>query len=358
MTNEAIKKRLRTVTVPYLHVKLTDGTLVKRLVLQGIQLTLDIELPIPFKPLEVELSTAIRQCLNSSHPELKIQLNFSWQAHHHNTQPHLQLPANLKNIIAVASGKGGVGKSTVSANLAIALSQAGAKVGLLDADIYGPSQPLLFGVNQKPAARRGKITPIIAHGVALMSIGFLVDTAKAVAWRGPMVSGALQQLLRDTDWPELDYLIIDLPPGTGDIQLTLAQKIPVTGALIVTTPQDLALIDAERAMALFDKVRIPVLGIIENMSFYHCPHCAHDEQLFGSGAGNTLAKKASVPLLGQLPLLPAIHHQNESGAPYCIAEPKSHIAKQYQSIALTAAARLSELKKNYQHRFPNIKIER
>jgi ATP-binding protein involved in chromosome partitioning len=255
----------------------------------------------------------------------------------------LQPYPGIRNIIAVASGKGGVGKSTVSANLALALAAEGARVGLLDADIYGPSQPRMMGAEGvRPASPDGKtMQPVMAHGVQTMSIGYLVDATQAMIWRGPMVSQALTQLITETRWDDLDYLIIDLPPGTGDIQLTLSQKIPVSGALIVTTPQDLSLLDARKALAMFNKVSVPVLGVIENMSTHVCSNCGHEEAIFGSGGGQRMADEAGIDLLGSLPLDLSIRLNADAGHPTVIDDPDGPLALRYRDIALAAAARLA-----------------
>ena len=265
---------------------------------------------------------------------------------------------NVKNIIAIASGKGGVGKSTTAVNLAIALAKKGAKTGLLDADIYGPSQPLMLGVTTRPDVKGQKtLHPVLAHGVQSMSIGYLIDETAPMIWRGPMVSMALQQLLHDTHWDNLDYLIIDLPPGTGDIQLTLAQKIPVTAAIIVTTPQDLALLDARRAYEMFRKVHVPVLGIIENMSIHVCSQCGHQEHIFGEGGGQQLAEKYGVELLGSLPLDIKIRQQTDSGNPTVVAEPDSAIAHRYHNIAQQIIEKLSLQSIEPSGKFPSIEIK-
>lgn len=264
----------------------------------------------------------------------------------------------VKNILAIASGKGGVGKSTTAVNLALALSQAGARVGILDADIYGPSVPLMLGIHHRPEiTEQKKIHPILAHGIQSMSIGYLVDENAPMVWRGPMVSGALQQLLNDTLWDNVDYLIIDLPPGTGDIQLTLTQKIPVTGAIIVTTPQDLALLDARRAYEMFRKVNVPVLGIIENMSMHVCSECGHKEPIFGEGGGKKMAEQYQIPLLGRLPLDIQIREEADRGQPTVIADPSSVNAKLYGEIAEHIMTKLSSGEKIDMSRFPKIVIQ-
>jgi ATP-binding protein involved in chromosome partitioning len=265
---------------------------------------------------------------------------------------------NVKHIIAIASGKGGVGKSTTAVNLAIALAQLGARTGILDADIYGPSQPMMLGVTTPPNVKNQKtLTPVLAHGVQSMSIGYLIDENTPMVWRGPMVSMALQQLLHDTHWDDLDYLIIDLPPGTGDIQLTLAQKIPVSGAIIVTTPQDLALLDARRAYEMFRKVQVPVLGVIENMSIHVCSKCGYHEPIFGEGGGKQLAEKYGIELLGSLPLDIQIREQTDSGKPTVVADPNGPIANLYLHIAKEVINKLSLRTTESSGKFPTIIIK-
>lgn len=275
----------------------------------------------------------------------------------HQVQSGLTKVQNIKNIIAVASGKGGVGKSTVSANLAGALKLLGAKVGILDADIYGPSQPQIMGAYEKPEAVDKKLKPVIRHEIETMSIGYLVDINTPMIWRGPMVSQALQQLLNDTLWGALDILVIDLPPGTGDIQLTLCQKIPLAGALVVTTPQDLSLIDARRAIAMFNKVHVPVLGLIENMSLYHCPQCGYTDAIFGEGAGEYISEHDQVPLLGRLPLERQIREDADQGCPTVLKSPDSALAQAYLNIARKFMNNLAERPKNYAARFPKVVVE-
>jgi ATP-binding protein involved in chromosome partitioning len=277
----------------------------------------------------------------------------------HAVQKTLKPLDTVKNVVAVASGKGGVGKSTVAANLALAWAQQGAKVGLLDADIYGPSQPLMMGLaGQKPVSVDGKhLSPLVAYGVKVMSIGFMIDADQPMVWRGPMVTQALTQLLGDTDWGDLDYLVIDMPPGTGDIQLTLAQRVPVSGAVIVTTPQDIALLDARKGLAMFEKVSVRVLGIVENMSVHVCSSCGHVEHVFGSGGGARMAEQYAVQLLGELPLDIRIREQADGGSPTVVAEPGSARAGAYLLMARRTAARLATLNKDYSRAFPKITVE-
>ena len=277
----------------------------------------------------------------------------------HSVQHGLKPLPGARNVIAVASGKGGVGKSTVAVNFALALAAEGARVGLLDADIYGPSQPRMLGLmGRRPETRDGKtLEPLVAHGIEAMSIGFLVDEQQPMAWRGPMVTSALNQLLTQTHWGDLDYLIIDMPPGTGDIQLTLAQRVPVSGAVIVTTPQDIALADARKGLEMFQKVHVPVLGVVENMSLHICSRCGHEEHIFGEHGGRNLSDEYGVPLLGTLPLDRRIREETDEGKPTVAAEPKSPIARAFTEAALRAAGELAARAKDYSRLFPNITVE-
>ena len=277
----------------------------------------------------------------------------------HAVQHGLKPLPGAHNLIAVASGKGGVGKSTVAVNFALALSAEGARVGLLDADIYGPSQPRMLGlVGKRPETRDGKLLePLVAHGLEAMSIGFLVDEQQPMAWRGPMVTSALNQLLTQTRWGDLDYLIVDMPPGTGDIQLTLAQRVPVSGAVIVTTPQDIALADARKGLEMFQKVHVPVLGVVENMSLHICSRCGHEEHIFGEHGGRNLAEEYGVPLLGSLPLDRRIREETDQGKPTVAADPKGPIARAFTEAALRAAGELAARAKDYSRLFPSITVE-
>jgi len=276
----------------------------------------------------------------------------------HQVQSGLKLLPNVKNVIAVASGKGGVGKSTTTSNLALALASEGATVGILDADIYGPSQQMMMGLSGKPESPDGKsIKPFRNHGVQTMSIGTLVDVDQPMVWRGPMVTQALEQLLRDTAWDDLDYLLIDLPPGTGDIQLTLAQKVPLTGAVIVTTPQDIALLDAKKALKMFEKVNVPILGIIENMSVHVCSSCGHAERIFGEGGAEKMSGQYGVDMLGALPLDISIRQQLDIGIPTLVSEPLGEISETFRAIARKVGVRVAQTKKNYSSVFPKIRVE-
>ena len=321
------------------------------------QLDIIIKMGFTFKNLEQNYKNMIIECLNNIDKKINISLELDVVSH--KTQGTTQSIKNVKNIIAVASGKGGVGKSTVACNLSIALDQLGARVGILDADIYGPSQPLMFGANKKPESRDGKsMEPIISHGIQTMSIGYLIDPDTPVVWRGPMVTNTLQQLLNETNWDDLDYLIIDLPPGTGDTQLTLAQKVPVTGSVIVTTPQDVALIDAQKGIGMFDKVNIPNIGLVENMAVFECPNCGHHEHIFGEDGGKTLAAKNNILLLGSIPLNAMIQKKMDSGAPPLLDNENPSINEAFLSIAEKVSIKIAQMKENFKDKFPKIVIQK
>jgi ATP-binding protein involved in chromosome partitioning len=273
-------------------------------------------------------------------------------------QRGVKLIPGVRNIIAVASGKGGVGKSTTAVNLALALAAEGATVGVLDADIYGPSQPMMLGISGRPVSKDGKgLEPMEGHGIQAMSIGFLIDVETPMVWRGPMVTQALEQLVKETQWRDVDYLIVDLPPGTGDIQLTLAQRVPVTGAVIVTTPQDIALIDARKGLKMFEKVGIPILGVVENMSLHVCSNCGHEERIFGAGGAERMSKDHGVELLGALPLDIKIREQADSGMPTVVADPDGRVAEIYRTIARRVAVKIAEKQQDHSAAFPKIVIQ-
>ncbi len=355
-TQADVEQALRTLIDPHLGTDLVSARTVKHIAVDGSVVRLRIALGYPaasFHPaLRESITTKLTQELGAGevHVELKTEIVS------HAVQKNLKPMPGVKNIIAIASGKGGVGKSTTAVNLALALSAEGVRVGLLDADIYGPSLPLMLGVGGRPETDGKSIQPIEAHGLQSMSIGYLIEEDTPMIWRGPMVTGALQQLLNDTRWNDLDYLIIDLPPGTGDVQLTLAQQIPVSGAVIVTTPQDIALLDAQKGLKMFEKVGVPVLGIVENMSVHICSHCGHAEPIFGTGGGQKMAQKYGVELLGSLPLDIRIREQADGGHPTVIADPDSTAAQMYRSIARRMAARLALKAKDYSSRFPTISV--
>ena len=318
-----------------------------------------IELGFPAARSSLELIGALRTHCDELGLPTSPEFAVTWSIQPHSVQRGLKPLGGISNLIAIASGKGGVGKSTVAVNLCLALAQEGARVGILDADIYGPSQPRMLGLSGKrPVTQDGKtLEPLEAHGVKAMSIGFLVDDKQPMAWRGPMVTSALNQLLGDTRWGELDYLLIDMPPGTGDIQLTLSQRVPVSGAVIVTTPQDIALADARKGLEMFQTVNVPVLGIVENMSIHICSGCGHEEPIFGQAGGERLAAQYELPLLGALPLDRRICELTEQGTPSVVAEPDGAIAQAYRRIALRTAGRLAVTSKDFSSVFPTITVE-
>jgi ATP-binding protein involved in chromosome partitioning len=325
---------------------------------QDSKISATVTLGYPCAGAKAELEAALIDLVKSQVADAEVSIEISSKIIKHKVQQGVEALKNVKNIIAVASGKGGVGKSTTSVNLALALAAEGAKVGVLDADIYGPSQPRMLGANQRPESVDGKsIEPIESYGVQSMSIGFLIDEEEPMIWRGPMVTQALQQMLGDTNWSDLDYLVIDLPPGTGDIQLTLSQKVPVSGAVIVTTPQDISLLDARKAYKMFEKVNVPVLGVIENMSTHICSQCGHEEHIFGAGGGDAMAKDYGIDMLGSLPLDITIRQNADNGEPTVVKEPDGEIAGSYRTIARRVAAHLAKQGKDYSSVFPNIVIK-
>jgi ATP-binding protein involved in chromosome partitioning len=324
---------------------------------RGEDVSLDIELGYPGKSQHEPVRRQVTQALKAAGAG-QVAVKVTSRVVAHAVQRGVKLIPGIKNIIAVASGKGGVGKSTTAVNLALALSAEGAAVGILDADIYGPSQPMMLGIAGRPESKDGKsLEPMEGHGLQAISIGFLIDIDTPMVWRGPMVTQALEQLLKDTRWRELDYLVVDLPPGTGDIQLTLAQKVPVTGAVIVTTPQDIALIDARKGLKMFEKVGIPILGVVENMSFHVCPKCGHESHIFGSGGAERMSKEYGTELLGQLPLDESIRTQADSGRPTVVADPDGPAAEIYRRIARRCAVKIAESQRDMSSKFPNIVVQ-
>ena len=358
ITEIDIQNALKTLIDPNTGKDFITSKSAKNIQISGNNVSVDIVLGYPAKSVMDSIKTLVETHLKTLSGIENITVNIGSRIVAHKAQQGVTLLPNVKNIIAVASGKGGVGKSTTSVNLALALSAEGATVGLLDADIYGPSQPQMLGISGRPESSDGKsMEPMLAHGIQAMSIGFLVDIDTPMVWRGPMVTGALEQLLRDTKWNNLDYLIVDLPPGTGDIQLTLAQKIPVTGAIIVTTPQDIALLDARKGLKMFEKVGIPILGIVENMSTHICSNCGHEEPIFGAGGGQKMCDDYKVDLLGSLPLDISIRVLTDSGKPSVIAEPDSKISTIYKEIARKAAIKIANAGLDHSSKFPNIVIQ-
>lgn len=358
LSRETIEQALDQLIDPHLEQSLIAAKAVKDIRINGSQVELEIVLPYPSLLWRESLAQTIREKLASEVGATDVTVDIGQKIIAHSVQHGVKRLENVKNIIAVASGKGGVGKSTTSVNLALALAAEGAVVGILDADIYGPSQPRMMGLSGQPESTDGKsLEPMENYGVQTMSIGFLIDEETPMIWRGPMVTQALEQLLNDTRWRDLDYLIIDMPPGTGDTQLTLSQKVPVSGAIIVTTPQDIALLDARKGLKMFEKVEIPILGIVENMSTHICSQCGFEEHIFGEGGGQQMANESNVNLLGSLPLEMGIRLQADSGKPTVIADPEGRATELYREIARKAAARLSRQAKDYTAKFPNIVIQ-
>ena len=330
---------------------------VKGVKVAGGAVSLEIELGYPGKSQFEQIRRQVIEALKAAGaPGASVTVRSKVVSHA--VQRGVKLVPGIKNIIAIASGKGGVGKSTTAVNLALALLAEGASVGILDADIYGPSQPMMLGIAGRPESKDGKsLEPMEGHGLQAISIGFLIDVDTPMVWRGPMVTQALEQLLKETRWRELDYLVVDLPPGTGDIQLTLAQKVPVTGAVIVTTPQDIALIDARKGLKMFEKVGIPILGIVENMSIHVCPQCGHESHIFGEGGAARMSKDYGTELLGQLPLDSAIREHADSGKPTLVADPDGRVSAIYRQIARRCAVRIAESQKDMTSKFPNIVVQ-
>jgi len=353
-----IENVLKTLIDPNVNTDLVTAKSVKSLSVDNGQVKLKIELGYPAKSFIEGFKQTISDKIAALDGVVAVELDMSVNIVAHGVQNSLKPIDNIKNIIAVASGKGGVGKSTTSVNLALALASEGARVGILDADIYGPSIPTMLGLSGYPESQDNKtMMPKVSYGIQTISIGYLIDADQPMIWRGPMVTTALQQLLKDTNWDNLDYLVVDLPPGTGDIQLTLSQQIPVSGAVIVTTPQDIALIDAQRGLGMFDKVSVPVLGIIENMSMHICSNCGHEEAIFGEGGGEAMAEKNKLELLGSLPLDKQIREFADCGRPTVVAAPDSRPAEIYREIARKMSAKLALKNKDFSNRFPKIVVQ-
>ncbi|MBK6868607.1 MAG: iron-sulfur cluster carrier protein ApbC [Burkholderiales bacterium] len=330
---------------------------VKNLLVSGGDVAFDVELGYPAKSQIPALRQALIAAVRALPGVDNVSVNVSTKVIAHAVQRGLQLMPNVKNIIAVASGKGGVGKSTTAVNLALALAAEGAAVGVLDADIYGPSMPIMLGVSGRPESRDGKsMEPLENHGVQVSSIGFLVNPDEAMIWRGPMATQALDQLLRQTNWRALDYLVVDMPPGTGDIQLTLSQRVPMTGAVIVTTPQDIALADARKGVTMFEKVGVPILGLVENMAMHVCSNCGHVEHIFGAEGGKRYAAGKGIDYLGALPLSLSIREQADAGRPSVVSDPDGEVAAIYKSIARQVAIKIAAKAKDFSSKFPSIKV--
>ena len=358
ITEQQVQAALKELTDPNTGKDYVTGKEAKNIKVDGDDVSLDIVLGYPAKTQVEPIRKAVIAKLKGISGIGDVSANVTIKIVTHAVQRGVKLIPNVKNIIAVASGKGGVGKSTTAVNLALALAAEGASVGMLDADIYGPSQPTMLGITGRPESRDGKrLEPLEGHGIQAMSIGFLIDVETPMVWRGPMVTQALEQLLNETNWRDIDYLVVDLPPGTGDIQLTLAQKVPVTGAIIVTTPQDIALMDARKGLKMFEKVNIPILGIVENMSLHICSKCGHEEHVFGSGGGSRMSKDYAVDLLGSLPLDISIREQADSGKPTVVANPDGRVAEIYRQIARRVAVKIAEKQQDHSAVFPKIVIQ-
>jgi len=358
VTREQVETAIREVIDPFLDRDLVSAKCIKDIEIGDGKVVVKVVLGYPAKSHVATLGDMVKARVAALPGVSEVEVEVASKIVSHAVQKGVTPLKNVRNIIAVASGKGGVGKSTVAVNLALALSQEGARVGILDADIYGPSQPRMLGVHAKPESRDGStLEPIVSYHIQSMSIGYLIDEETPMIWRGPMVTQALEQLLKDTNWQDLDYLIVDLPPGTGDTQLTLAQKIPVSGAIIVTTPQDIALLDARKGLKMFEKVNVPVLGVVENMSIHICSKCGHEEHIFGQGGGLRMAEQYSVDFLGGIPLDGQIREDTDVGKPTVVKDPGGRIAQIYRDIGRRAAAKLSLKGKDYTTKFPSIVIQ-
>ena len=359
ITDAALLEALKTVTDPNTGKDFVSTKQVKNLRIEGGDIAFDIELGYPGKSQMPTLRKALIAASRTLPGVENVSVNVTSKVTAHAVQRGVQLLPKVKNIIAVASGKGGVGKSTTTVNLALALAAEGASVGILDADIYGPSQPMMMGISGRPESADGQsMEPMENHGVQVISIGFLIDPDQAMIWRGPMATQALEQLLRQTNWRELDYLLVEMPPGTGDIALTLSQKVPLTGVVIVTTPQDIALLDAKKGLKMFEKVGVPILGILENMAVYHCPNCGHTEHIFGADGGKRMAAEYGVDYLGALPLTMAIREQADSGRPTVVADPDGDVAAIYKTVARTVAVKVAQKAKDFSSKFPTIAVSK
>ena len=358
VTLEAVQAALQVVIDPNTRKDLFTSQSARNIKIDGGTVSLNVELGYPGKTQLEPIRKLVEAALSAVPGVAAVKAAVSVRIVPHEVQRGVKLIPGVKNIIAVASGKGGVGKSTTAVNLALALAAEGATVGILDADIYGPSQPTMLGIEGRPESKDGKsFEPMVGHGIQANSIGFLIDPDQPMVWRGPMVTSALEQLLRDTRWRDLDYLVVDMPPGTGDIQLTLAQKVPVTGAVIVTTPQDIALLDARKGLKMFEKVGVPILGIVENMSLHICTQCGHEEHIFGEGGAERMSKDYDVEVLGHLPLDIKVREQTDSGTPPVVADPDGRVAEIYRSIARRVAVKIADQQKDRTSKFPNIVIQ-
>ncbi len=343
VTEEQVLNALRSVEDPDLKKDVVTLGFVKKLQIDGSRVFFELELTTPACPLKAQLKAAAETAVKGIGGITEVNVEVTSRVSGHRMSGNEDILPGVKNIVAIASGKGGVGKSTVSVSLAVALARTGARVGLLDTDIYGPSIPIMMGITEKPEIIGEKLIPIEKYGVSLMSIGFLIPEDTPLIWRGPMVMKAVEQLLTDVEWGELDYLLMDLPPGTGDVQLTLAQKVPLSGAVIVTTPQDVALLDVVRGISMFRKLNVPILGVIENMSFFRCPHCGERSDIFSHGGGEAASIKLDVPFLGEVPIDLKIREGGDSGRPVLVDDPESPQSKLFMNLGEQLAARISSL---------------
>ena len=358
-TDAAVLEALKSVVDPNTGRDFVSTRALKNLRVESGDVAFDIELGYPAKSQLPEFRKALIAAARGVPGVENVSVNLVTRVIAHAVQRGVQLLPRVKNVVAVASGKGGVGKSTTAVNLALALAAEGASVGILDADIYGPSQPMMLGIGGRPESADGQtMEPLENYGVQVMSIGFLIEADNPMIWRGPMATQALEQMLRQTNWRELDYLIVDMPPGTGDIQLTLSQKVPLTGAIIVTTPQDIALLDARKGLKMFEKVGVPILGVVENMAVHVCSNCGHTEHIFGAEGGKRMSAEYGVEYLGGLPLALTIREQADAGHPTVVSEPDGEIAAVYKAVARKVAVKIAEKAKDYSAKFPTISISK
>ena len=359
LSEPSITAAIQTVIDPNTGKDFVSTRQLKNLRIDGGDVAFDIELGYPAKSQIASLRKLLIAAVRTVPGIANVSANLATKIVPHAVQRGVQLLPKVKNIVAVASGKGGVGKSTTAVNLALALAAEGATVGILDADIYGPSQPMMMGIEGRPESEDGKtMEPMENYGVQVMSIGFLIEQDNPMIWRGPMATQALEQLLRQTNWAELDYLIVDMPPGTGDIQLTLSQRVPLTGAVIVTTPQDIALLDAKKGIKMFEKVGVPILGIVENMAVHVCEKCGHVEHIFGEEGGKRLAEEYKMDYLGALPLNLSIRVQADNGRPSVVSDPDGEIAGLYKAMARQVAVKIAQRAKDFSSKFPSISISK
>jgi ATP-binding protein involved in chromosome partitioning len=359
VTVQALSEALQAVVDPNTGKDFVTTKALKNLSVSDNDVSFDVELGYPAKSQIPGFRKALIAAAKTVAPDANVSVNITTKVVAHAVQRGVQLLPRVKNIVAVASGKGGVGKSTTAVNLALALAAEGASVGILDADIYGPSQPMMMGIDGRPESDDGQtMEPLENYGVQVMSIGFLVNADEAMIWRGPMATQALEQLLRQTNWKDLDYLIVDMPPGTGDIQLTLSQRVPMTGAVIVTTPQDIALLDAKKGIKMFEKVGVPILGLVENMAVHICSNCGHTEHIFGADGGKKMAAEYGMSYLGALPLNMQIRLQADNGKPTVVADPDGEVAGIYKAVARQVAVAIAAKNKDFSSKFPSIKISK